>query len=402
LDANTLPIRNSAAGSARKSSRRADPSYPVQTEVWARAAGRCAICNRDLLVNSLTGAPGLFGELAHIAGATVSARSPRGLDPGADPKRSGAGNLMLLCAGDHVEIDRGGSVDLLTIARLRGLKNAHEERIRRYTALGPEQTSVVLRVFGTLRGDAVALTGEAAGAAVVAGDRRFPDYTLSIGYDGVEIDLTGLPGEADPDEVYFASARQRIDEVIKSRVMPAVARGHVHHLAVFAFARLPLLIYLGSQLDDTFPVSVYQHHRATGNWLWQEGGETAAFEVSVPLGEPHNEAALLINVSGSIMTRELPHQVSGLPLYRLTLKEGTPGPEAITTRASLLAFERAVRAFFARIEAEHKDMQRLHVFGALPLAAAVTFGRAHDPHVHPQLVLYDRTSMGYRRALEVG
>ncbi|MDA4133450.1 MAG: SAVED domain-containing protein, partial [Thaumarchaeota archaeon] len=65
------------------------------------------------------------------------------------------------------------------------------------------------------------------------------------------------------------------------------------------------------------------------------------------------------------------------------------------------AFELAVRGLFAEIEATAKRTKFLHVFPALPIAAAVMLGRVRDPQVHPRLIIYDRTADGYQPVLEV-
>jgi hypothetical protein len=54
----------------------------------------------------------------------------------------------------------------------------------------------------------------------------------------------------------------------------------VHHLSVFAFARLPLLVYLGSCLDDTIATDIYQRHRLNEAWtLWVPETRCAGVEL---------------------------------------------------------------------------------------------------------------------------
>jgi CBASS immunity sensor of nucleotide second messenger signals len=52
------------------------------------------------------------------------------------------------------------------------------------------------------------------------------------------------------------------------------------------------------------------------------------------------------------------------------------------------------------LEAAGKAIGRLHVFPALSLSAGIVLGRVVDPHVHPTLVIYDRTPSGYQPVLE--
>ena len=178
-------------------------------------------------------------------------------------------------------------------------------------------------------------------------------------------------------------------------------RDQIDRVSVFAFARLPLVVYLGSMLDDAYPVSIYQRHRSTQGWGWPSE-DAIEFDLLPARGTPDEEAVLVLNVSGSIDAAELPVELRGLPTFEIRPAAGTPGPDTVASRASLSVFEAAVRRLFSQIEVSHKSVRQLHVLAALPLSAAVVLGRAHDRHVHPVLAVYDRTSAGYRIALEIG
>ena len=169
-------------------------------------------------------------------------------------------------------------------------------------------------------------------------------------------------------------------------------------MSVFAFARLPLLVYLGSKLDDTYEVEVYQRQRSDESWGWP-GTEAATFSVSRsdPAGA---EAVLVMNVSGTIDPADLPANLRDLPRFALAIDDA-PSVDAIASRASLDAFAAAARGLLASFEEGGKTIHRLHVFAALPISAAVVLGRVHDRHVHPALALYDRTDGAYSLALEI-
>jgi hypothetical protein len=169
---------------------------------------------------------------------------------------------------------------------------------------------------------------------------------------------------------------------------------------VFPFARLPLLVYLGSKLEDNYSVEVYQRHRATQTWAWDSAALATTFTVAYPDSFDAPEAVLVLNVSGTVSAVDLPDELSDL--RRIIVEaDVTPSPDAMRSRGSLDAFCSAVRDVNAHLDA-HKKLTRLHVFGALPPTAAVELGRLHDSHIHPALVLYDRVADGgYRRALEI-
>lgn len=373
--------------------------------VWVRSGGRCAICGRYLLEGELTHKDFSLGELAHIVGQQTTEGSPRGDYDLPESERDLAANLMLLCAGEHDEIDRDGAVDMLTVDRLRRIKHDHEDWVRRMTGLDRNRGTAVIRMIGTIRGSAVELSKPTASAAVLDSDDRFPDFPLSYQEYGFEIDLRHLPGEG--TEMYWTTGKAAIDEVIEHKLKEAVRREAVRHLSVFGFSRLPLLVYLGSRLDDTYEVAIYQRHRSTEGWAWPESTATVEFKVeSQPAGEPADRdpsagAVLVLNVSGSIQPDELPPALSTLPRFVVTPVTEAPGVDIVRSAADLVAFTQTVRTLLSQLEATHKRLGALHVFAALPISASVALGRAHDPHVHPRLVVYDRVNAGYVPTVEL-
>jgi hypothetical protein len=388
--------------SKKSASNKRRPLDPlVRLKVWVRCGGRCVICNRYLLEGQLTGREVTFGELAHIVGQQVSELSPRGLDEELDPDgRDDLDNLMLVCEDEHRELDKMATRDLFSVTTLRDRKRRHEERIRHLTSFTENQFTVVLRMIGRLRGSAVEVDRDAAAAAIIAAGRHFPRFDLAYDRHGIEIDLRNIVGEPSADEAYYREAVRAIDDVMSGRVADGLRKGDIRHLSVFAFGRLPLLVHLGARLDDTVPVEVYQRHR-DDSWVWKDQ-EPVSFEARLPGPGTGSEGVLIVNVSGSIHPHELPPELQALPLLELRATAVTPHPGLIGDPRSLAAFEATVRGLLAGIEAQHKDIQLLHTFLAIPLSTAVTLGRTHDPAVHPALRLYDRTDNGYRPAIEIG
>ncbi|MDC7120590.1 SAVED domain-containing protein [Cellulomonas fimi] len=378
---------------------------PERMRVWVRSGGRCAVCGRYLLEGKLTHEEFSLGELAHIVGQQTTKGSPRGDYDLPVAERDLAENLMLVCADDHDEIDRNGALDTLTVDRLRKIKHSHEDWVRRMTGLDRSRGTAVVRMIGAVRGNVVELSKPTASAAVLHSDDRFPEFPLSYEQYGFEIDLRHLPAEG--TEIYWTAATAAIDEVIEHKLNQAVRGEHVRHLSLFAFARLPLLVYLGSRLDDTYEVAIYQRHRSTNGWAWPEVTSVPAFAVESPpidesadAGEPVG-AALVLNVSGTIQPDELPQEVADLPRHVMTPVGQTPGVETISSPAALDAFTETVRALLSRLEVTDKHLSVLHVFAAMPLSAGVALGRARDPHVHPPFLIYDRTDSGYTPVLEI-
>ncbi len=365
-----------------------------RTLVWIRAGARCAICNRYLLDENL-GAVVPVGENAHIVGREQTAKSPRGLDPLPAAERDKAENLVLLCREQHKLVD--SQVDLFTVDELRRLKRAHEDRVRRVTEIGGNQQTTVLRVVGNVRGATASVDRGLVAEAVVA-SQRYPHYSLAHHQDGLEVSLRSIPDEGSP--AYYRVAKSFIDDGL-TRLADGLRREAVRHVSLFAFARLPLLVYLGSRLDDAFEVDIYQRHRHSQAWVWDERYPAEDFEVTVPETAPAGtEAALVLNLSGTIQSDELPGEVRGLPRYVCAPANKVPHPDILAHRASLSNLERTLRDLLAGIESSAKRLEALHLFSAIPISAAVVMGRILGPSA-PKLLVYDENGGTRRIALEV-
>ncbi|MFJ3212536.1 SAVED domain-containing protein [Streptomyces flaveolus] len=371
------------------------------------------LCNAYLLEGPMSGRTLPLGEVAHIVGQSTDPRSPRGWDPLEKELRDEADNLMLLCAQQHMEIDAKAALDVFTVEWLRRVKQEHEDRVRHLTALGPERATTVVRMVGSVHGNAVELSRETAANAVTAA-RRFPLYLESYTRHGVEIDLRQTPGEraaaawdaesaAEASRYYYRQATRVIDDVVLHRLRPGIERDSVQHVSVFGFARLPLLVYLGSLLDDTVPTDIYQRHRHEQTWVWPvESGPAIEFAAHlVQVGPGGDEAVVVVNVSGVIAPYEIPRELSALRRYEVSPVGAQAGPDIMRCPASLRRLEETLRVLLARLEREAKSVRRLHVLPAVPLSAAVALGRAHHPQVHPQLVIYERLAGSYVPTLKV-
>jgi hypothetical protein len=371
-------------------------------KVWVRSGGRCVICKRYLLEGQLSGCEVTFGELAHIVGQQKTQGSPRGFHDLPVDFRDDADNLVLICDDEHDELDKRGTRDAFSVDFLRDLKRRHEEHIHHVTSFGEDRRTVPIRMIGNLYGNAVEVDRAAVASAVINSAKRFPRFALSFG-DAIEIDLRSVAGEATAGPAYFQSATAIVDEVVDHRLKDGIRRDQLQHLSVFAFARLPLLVYLGSKLDDNVPTDIYQRHRLTERWEWPEEDGAVEFSMSVPDSDDSgDEAVLVLNVSGSIQLDELPPDVYHLPVFTLEAPNGRREPDVFLGPGALTAFSVACRRLLSQIEQTHKQVRLLHVFAAMPVSAGVTFGRVFDPAIHPSILMYQRTVGAFEPGLRIG
>lgn len=372
--------------------KRIPPSERTERSVWAAAAGRCTFCNRSCLENEDLGLAVSIGELAHNVGWGKS--SPRSESKLTPEQRASAENLLLLCRNCHKPIDDDGVIGFYDSERLLELKTEHEARIRILTEIDASRKACILRVVGDVRNVPPALTYDAvlsATAAVGLFPTRLPDAYRNA----EEADLRGLAGEGTSQ--YYAAAVAKLDQLTR-RVAAGIAMGEISRLAVFGWARIPLLIHLGAQLDDKIETFVFQRQRIDDRnaWKWPvvEGAAPDFEYTRIREGDP-NRVALVLNLSGTIRTDELPAELADHVAYALEpVAPFEPGHNLISSPLALLNFDTTMRRFLAMVERVHGKLPAIAVFSAVPVSAALTVGRTLMPNVSPHLAVYDRNDAG--------
>ena len=377
-------------------------SEPTTRQLLVRSGGRCALCYSELLTSEFTHQSVYLGERAHIVGRSTSAGSPRGEHDLPIELRDDHENLLLLCRSCHGEVDTPPNISTFTVERLREAKQRHESRIAQILAVPPGQDTMVLRMQGTIGNSNVALDRTVVASAVRAQGRcaRFP---LSHDIAGIEIDLRRVPSPDIGSRAYYDACREAIDRIFDRQVAPAVEDGSLRHVSVFALARWPLLVHLGSRLGDKLDVDTYQRHRSTESWTWpaDQQDQRFCFEV-VAGGEADSDAVLVLSMSTAVHMHEVPAALTGCRHYRISpAGECTPHLDVVASPAALKSAEVALRGVLADIEQHRKTAQRIHVLGAAPLSVFIALGRAANREIHPQLILHDRVDGQYLPVMEV-
>ena len=370
-------------------------------ELWVRSGGRCARCNKFLLEEPWYERPINLGERAHIAGWTDAPGSPRGDSSLPVPERNDPKNLVLLCQDCHTVIDHASTRADYPEEVLLEIKRSHEERIRHLTDMAHDRETTVLRVFGMIRGSMPEMARDEAMRTVVDAAGRYARFPLAVDRHSIELDLSQIPEPEDlADGSYWRIGRLKIDGVA-ARIAEAVRDKDIRHISVFAMARIPLMVYLGYALDDKVPVDLYQKHRGKDeNWMWPEDEPVASFEGRrVKDGSTGAGAVVVLSLSGTIALADLPAEVAGFPVYELRPEGVTPNPNLFRSRATLDAFVRAFQDLLAELEQVDKNMDGIHLFGAVPITAALACGRTVMRHVHPPVSVYDRIGNSFQLAL---
>lgn len=361
-------------------------------KLYTKSGGRCAICNKYLIdlgygVN--------IGEMAHIVGWTNKEKSPRGVSTLPLDKRNIEENLILLCAEHHKIIDDKKALEEYTVERLISHKNEHESRIHHLTNLHKDSDSVVLRMLGNIRGVAVELSQENARQAVYNIDKKFARFIDSFDKQSIEIDLSVLPEPGIQWDSYWQIGSRIIDKELKLYEQ-GINSGSIRHLSVFAFTRIPLLIYLGYKIGDKVPVTIYQKQRGDGeSWSWSDN-EDIQFEIETIQTKASDDSVLILNLSGSIDLDKLPKNLtSNSSIYVIKPVNTVPNRDIFNSKKTYENFVKMYHYFLSSLEIEQKSCKNIHLFSATPISAGIACGRGLMRNIHPALVIYDFAETEY-------
>jgi len=353
---------------------------PVKFALWGKAAGMCQYsgCNHPLWKDDLTQWEFNSAYIAHII--ADKANGPRGdsiLSPslGAD-----ISNLMLMCDVHHRLIDKG-DVARHTVEMLRDMKEEHERRVELQTGIGPSMRSEIL-CYGAGIGEHPAPMDYRLCADALR-PHRYPASSRGIGL--------GLKDSAvrDADELFWRFQEAHLRRQFAERVQPRLADGSIEHLSVFAIAPQPLLMLLGYLLSDiTVVIDTFQRRREPPSWSWSEQPSINR----LILDEPQMRAkknALVFSLSATI-TDDRIHMVMGADCAIWKVRFEQPHHDVIQDRAQLADFRRLCRHVLDRIKTAAGQEQTLHVFSAMPVSAAVEFGRVIQPKADLGIQIYDQ------------
>jgi hypothetical protein len=227
-------------------------------------------------------------------------------------------------------------------------------------------------------------------AATAAG--LYPHTLPTAHWQDVDLDLRSDGEQATRED--FERCLPRIGNLAK-RVHEGVRREAIDRVAVFAIARIPLLIELGARLDDKVQTLIFQRHRRddANAWRWpSDADDPVDFQIRLLQEGKMTQVALIVCLSGTISLDELPAGITDSnTIYGIyPVEPSAPDPSLIRNPESLANFEAAARRFLAKVEADHGKVEHISLFPSVGVAPAVTLGRVLMPQLSPAWRVFDR------------
>ncbi len=360
----------------------------VKCELWGASAGRCQFCNTLLFQDSAFGFKGNFSQMAHVH--AVSPRGPRHVEGMTKNELNSIDNLMLLCPEHHKMID--DKPDEFFSDMLFKKKQAHEERIRIVTAGQKYRKCKIVSYITSI--DKNELKG-----SIDSFKRALFKEGYASGQD-VCIDLASndIAGKR-TKEVYLRRA-ESLENAFKQRVYDITQAKEV--VAIFALGPMPLLIKLGTLLNDQYYAKVFQCHRNGDKWCWKDSRKDVAYIVDglENLETYHNKVAINISLSAGINNARIVDVVDeGVPIVTLTIDE--PCRDFVSQEIIADQFVKTYRDTIEQIKWK-ANPSRILIFPAMPASLAVRLGQDHMFKTDPELVIFDEDSGTFIETISIG
>lgn len=362
----------------------------VRMKLWAVSAGRCEMCNKLLYEDSTFGIQGNFGENAHIH--AVSVNGPRHKYGMSSEDKNDISNLMLLCAEHHHMIDTHPEefVDGL----LMKYKINHESRIRNVTDIRDDQSCRMVAYFSDIDRQEEFYKEQLFKDAVIA-DNKLPMQQPVIplhAQTNTRYEATKRSFELKSQELE-RNFKQWFDSIVKAE----------ESIAVFSLAPQPLLIKLGTLINDQYNAVVFQCHREGHKWTWKDSEEHAEFFIKKTHEGDLKEVALVVDLSAQVVDDRIISKLGkDIPIYHLTI--ANPNRNFVTNKNIQNDFIHVFRSSMEYIKNIRPQPTRVHLFPVMPNSLAIKLGMDFMPKTDLPLLIYEQANVndGFFETITIG
>lgn len=364
----------------------------IKNQLLVKSGGRCQYrgCNISLYDDIITKKTFNKSYIAHIVADVPG--GPRGDLVRSSQLSKSLSNLMLLCDQCHRRIDKidvAGNPESLLLA----MKKEHEDRIERVTAIAPNMQSYIL----TYKANVGVFTPEMSYQTV--SQFLVPTYYPAMA-DTIDLSLSNSV-QRDRDAAFWTTEVENLQAQFDRKLFQKFTKGEIQHLSVFAFAPIPLLIKLGTLINDIYKSNIHQKVRNPDTWNLDDDTTVVKYILIEP-EKKHKTVALNISLSATI-TNDRITQVLGDECDVFTFTIDNPFNDYLKSKKHLEDFSIAIRQLFNQIKAKYDAQTPIHVFPAMPIAKAVELGRVWMPKADMPLYLYDENTAnsGFVKVIEI-
>ncbi len=364
----------------------------IKNQLLIKSAGRCEYrgCNKSLYQDIITKRNFNSSYIAHIV--SDSPDGPRGCKKRSPKLSKDLSNLMLLCDTHHRLIDIediGGHPESL----LQEMKKNHEERIHRITSIHPNMASYIVTYKANIGTNSPVITYNSVVNYLLPKFYPAIDNTIDLG-------ITDSP-QKDDSSLYWKAEVYNLISNFNERLKPLIKKNIVQHISLFALAPIPLLIKLGTLLNDIQNIEIHQPVREPKTWNLTDEKQNLMYQVRKPR-KKKLKIALNISLSATIDNKRI-SSILGNDCCIYTITIDKPFNDFLKSKSQLSEFSQTVRLLLNEIKSKYNDKTPLHIFPAMPVAIAIEFGRVWMPKADMPLVIYDQNKLrnGFLKTIEI-
>lgn len=359
--------------------------------LWSISGGRCQYrgCNQILHTDILTKRNFNKSYIAHIV--ADSPGGPRGCSTRSVQLADDISNLMLLCDTHHRLIDRDdvtGNPESLLLE----MKAEHENRIANACAIAPDKQSHIV----TLNMNIGVHTPNVQYSIV--SQFLAPDYYPA---EAKNIDLgiiNSLNKDSDPN--FWSDELRNLNQKFERFLFPLLNSGEIKHISLFPFGPMPILMKLGTMLNDIYSVDVRQKRRNPDTWNFEADIDTV-YNLELA-AEVKTKIALKIELSDTITDDRITSVLGGdTSIY--SIKIDHPDNDFVKSRKQITDFGEKMKEAFREIKRVHGQEAILNIFPAMPVSLAVQLGRVWMPKADLSMTIFDqnRAVRGFVKAIDI-
>ena len=344
----------------------------VKAELWWRAAGRCEFkgCNKPLYLHGITMDNCNLSNCAHIIGD--SENGPRGTK---DSKilAQNFNNIMLMCPECHHYIDNEG-VGKYDAQTLFDMKKKHEKRMEYLTGFKEDLQANIVTYCANIAEHMPQFAFPELQKALL------PDF-YPTSTDMIQLGVNFYAGEY--WDSYWKREEENLVHFCKSRVLDCIDRWEYKRIALFGLAPMPLLVRLGTMLNNKHNVVVYQKQRS-GGWKWPKTDDTIDYIIHRPCKED-GVPVLVLSLSFSIIER-VKKENAGASIWEITINN--PNPDFLQSEKMLYDFGRKIEMILDEIS-KTSSHQAINLYLAAPAACCIEFGRVWMQKANSPIKIFD-------------
>ena len=344
----------------------------VKAELWWRAAGRCEFkgCNKPLYLHGITMDNCNLSNCAHIIGD--SENGPRGTK---DSKilAQNFNNIMLMCPECHHYIDNEG-VGKYDAQTLFDMKKKHEKRMEYLTGFKEDLQANIVTYCANIAEHMPQFAFPELQKALL------PDF-YPTSTDMIQLGVNFYAGEY--WDSYWKREEENLVHFCKSRVLDCIDRWEYKRIALFGLAPMPLLVRLGTMLNNKHNVVVYQKQRS-GGWKWPKTDDTIDYIIHRPCKED-GVPVLVLSLSFSIIER-VKKENAGASIWEITINN--PNTDFLQSEKMLYDFGRKIEMILDEIS-KTSSHQAINLYLAAPAACCIEFGRVWMQKANSPIKIFD-------------